>query len=313
MKLKIGNQVINMPDFFVVGAPKCGTTSLYDYLKMSTKLFLPEIKEPQFFAYKNLGNQFKSVNSPNNVKTRNFIIHLKDYQKLFLKASNNQIIGDFSTHYLRYSNSFIENIKEVYGDRVAELKIIILLRDPIDRAFSHYTMRLRDNNENLTFREAVNPKIIEDRLKDNYLPSYDYLRFSQYKKDIDNLKNTFPLCKIYHFKDFITDTENVLKDLSSFLEIQDDLKIILNQNFQESNISGVPKRGILNHVFFTVIFRKNLIKSFIPVKIRKRYRSQVKTTIGKKLMFKPKITSSEREYLESLLCEEIETFENFKY
>ena len=68
MKINIDNQEVNLPDFFVVGAPKCGTTSLYDYLKSSDNIFLPKVKEPQYFAYKNFGNYFKCMGVRNFCK-----------------------------------------------------------------------------------------------------------------------------------------------------------------------------------------------------------------------------------------------------
>lgn len=313
MKINIDNKEVYLPDFYVVGAPKCGTTSLYDYLKVSSSIFLPKIKEPQYFAYKNFGNYFKSPNSSNKLKKRSFITNFKDYQKLFSKASNNQVIGDFSTHYLRFSDSFIENISEIYGNKAKEIKIIIILRNPVERAYSHFLMRLRDNNEDLSFVDAINPSTIENRLKDGYLPSYDYLRFSSYFDDIQKFKAKFPNCRIYNFTDFVKDTKSILNDLISFLQIKSECDAVLNQNFGKSNVSGLPKRGILNKLLFKLIFRRNIIKNLIPIKLRQKSKGFIKQRFGKKLMDKPEMTLEEKKYAQKILEQEISSFENFSY
>jgi hypothetical protein len=313
MKINIDNQEVNLPDFFVVGAPKCGTTSLYDYLKSSDNIFLPKVKEPQYFAYKNFGNYFKSPNSSNKRKKRSFITSFQDYKKLFLEASNNQVIGDFSTHYLRFSDSFIENINDIYGNKSKEIKIIMILRNPVERAYSHFVMRLRDNNEDLSFVDAINPRIIENRLKDGYLPSYDYLRFSSYAEDIQKFKANFPNCRIYNFSDFVNDTKTVLNDLILFLEIKSEYNGILNQNFGKSNVSGIPKRGILNKLLFKLIFRRNIIKNLIPIKFKQKWKGFIKQRFGKKIMDKRKMTQEESEYAHKILVKEISSFEHFSY
>jgi hypothetical protein len=313
MRITHNNQEVNLPDFFVVGAPKCGTTSLFNYLKLSNNIFLPKVKEPHYFAYKDLGKYFKSPDSARELKLRPFITSFQEYKSLFSGTSNNQIIGDFSTHYLRFADSFIENVKEVYGNKARDIKIIIMLRNPVDRAFSHYTMRLRDNSEDLSFIDAINPGTIENRMEDMYLPSYDYIRFSEYAEDIKKLKNTFPNCRIYKFNDFTNDTLGTLTDIVSFLEVQSDINILLNQKFNKSNISGLPKRGFTNDIIFKLVFRRNIIKKLLPSVIKQKSRDYVKSILGKRILDKPKITPQEFDYTKKMLAKEIYIFENFSY
>src|SRR5690554_930241 len=124
MEVTYQNTVFNAPDFFVVGAPKCGTTSIYEHLQNDPNVFLSKVKEPQFLAYKNQRNEYKIENSKR--KYTGIIFETNDYLGLFDEARPNQLIGDFSTHYLRFSNEFVKNVRDLYGpQKMSKLKIII--------------------------------------------------------------------------------------------------------------------------------------------------------------------------------------------
>lgn len=113
------SQDTNWPNFFAVGPPKAGTTSLYAHLKSHPQVFLPEVKEPNYFSTR-----------PS--------ISLEEYRRLYLKAASFRAIGDMSPFYLWDENA-PRNIHAVSPDA----KIIIVLRDPVARAYSHFLMYQR--------------------------------------------------------------------------------------------------------------------------------------------------------------------------
>src|ERR1051325_186535 len=111
-----------LPNFFIVGAARSGTTSLYEYLSQAHSIYMSPIKEPHFFAPNARSSQYSRV-----------IRDWYEYLKLFDHVKNEIAIGEASPSYLwdHESPTFIQRT-------IPQARIIILLRDPIKRAFSHY-------------------------------------------------------------------------------------------------------------------------------------------------------------------------------
>ena len=137
----------NKPNFLVVGAAKSGTTSLFNYLTQHSDIYIPEVKECRFFSqlpknYKGLGAEF----FPNSGITDERV-----YFNLF-SGHEDKVCGDMSNDYLYYYEKSIKNIKKYLGN---EIKIVIVLRNPIDRAYSNYMHHIRDGWENISFEQAL--------------------------------------------------------------------------------------------------------------------------------------------------------------
>ena len=133
------SELTKKPDFFIVGAPKCGTTSFYHYLRQHPQIFMPENKEPHYF-----GSDLKK-------RSDEFIKTEEEYLSLFKDADPSQITGEASTYYL-YSKAAREEIKS-YNPHA---KIIIMLRNPIDFLHSLHAQLLFSGNEDvIDFSEAL--------------------------------------------------------------------------------------------------------------------------------------------------------------
>ncbi len=130
------------PNFFIVGAQNCGTTSLYSYLKQHPDVFMPALKEPHYFAQITPSREQRYL--------RTIIRDRGQYLKLFSHAKDYKAIGEASPSYLWEANAPARIQKAV-----PQAKIIILLRDPIERAYSHYLMDVREGLQDLPFYEAV--------------------------------------------------------------------------------------------------------------------------------------------------------------
>ena len=116
--------------FFIVGAPKAGTTSLHHYLKQHPDVYVPERKEMHFFSQPEVLNTY--------YETEEMVKSSDEYEKHYEDASNEQICGDITPSYL-YNNNAANRIYSFSP----EAKIIIILRDPVERAISHYLMDVR--------------------------------------------------------------------------------------------------------------------------------------------------------------------------
>ena len=145
----------NKIDFFLVGAARCGTTSLYNYLNNNNEIYLPKIKEPNFFS---------EVDSPKledhdlpipNVSYHSKIINSREvYDTLYTEAKKSQLKGDTSPSYLWDKNT----AKKIFNHN-PKAKIIISLRQPLDRAYSHYIMNYYTGvDTSKSFVEALNSK-----------------------------------------------------------------------------------------------------------------------------------------------------------
>jgi hypothetical protein len=125
------------PNFFIIGAPKCGTTSLYEWLAEHPKIFMSNFKEPHYF---NTDDTFRSI------------VNEADYMKLFDAAgSEHQAVGEGSTWYF-FSKSAVSNIENFTA---GEAKYIVCLRNPLEMVHSLHAQNIFSGNESVTdFEEA---------------------------------------------------------------------------------------------------------------------------------------------------------------
>ena len=120
----------NWPNFYIVGAPKAGTTSMYEYLKNVPGIYMSAIKEPNYF----------SINTvPDNHPVLKPIRDKMKYLSLFDDVTNEKIIGEASPDYLPDPDA-----PHLIHQVAPHAHIVIILRDPVERAFSDY---LRESAE----------------------------------------------------------------------------------------------------------------------------------------------------------------------
>lgn len=127
------------PNFFIVGAQKAGTTSLWQYLRRHPQVYMSHVKEPQFFSQDRVQIDQDLMVTPE-----------RDYLQLFRDARGFRAVGEASTSYLWHP--------EVAGrirDKITAAKIVILLRDPIERAYSHYLMDIMDGGPSKPFYDLI--------------------------------------------------------------------------------------------------------------------------------------------------------------
>lgn len=121
------------PNFFIVGAPKCGTTAMFEYLRVHPDVFMPDFKEPHYF-----GRDLAFRRHPR-------VTRLEDYLALFSPAENESLRGEASVWYL-YSETAAREIKEF----CPSAKIIIMLRNPVEMMRSLHSHLLYYGAENIT-------------------------------------------------------------------------------------------------------------------------------------------------------------------
>ena len=283
MIIQLKKSEVKLPDFIIIGAARSGTTFLFHYLRQHPQVFMPDNKEPCFFSF--MGNS-RTFEDPNLKKQ--YIRKKDDYIRLFKLAKDDQIIGEGSTTYLYTFKDTIKNIKRVYGSHLKNLKIIALLRNPAERAYSHYLHFIRRKNEPYSFLESLKPEIIKKRIPIN--PSYDYIGYGLYYEPIKAFKEEFPLFKVYLFEE-IKERDSFLSDVCLFLGI--DQKVPIDTNFL-SNPSGLPKNKV-SEIILKMISRDSAIKRSFNKLFPKNY--SIKHKLILKLLRRTRLNESVKKIL----------------
>jgi hypothetical protein len=192
-----------LPTFFIIGAPKCGTTSLHSYLDQHPEIGMSLMKETHFFiGPENIRNTVKRVDD------------LDEYEKLFEPAF--AVRGEASPSYTAYPmhKGASERIKET----VPEAKFIYLVRDPIDRTMSHYMHRVALAGERRPPQEALGEAL--DKLPDANLP---YICPSLYASQLDHYLRLFPQERILVVDqaDLFANRREALREMFAFLSVDE--------------------------------------------------------------------------------------------
>ena len=241
---------MNLPNLLIVGAAKSGTTSLHNYLKQHPEIFMSNHKEPHFLINKEIGEN----RIPKGVKK------LNEYSSLFDGSDTFKYRGESSAMYLQFPNIAIKNIKK-YLEK--DLKIIIMLRNPIDRAFSGYQHVKRFNvDEELTFAQALD--VCEDRYfkQTSITPATRYIHIGMYYDFVKKFMHSFSdQIHVIIYDDFITDTQNELSKVFSFLKVKK-----IDVNITEKYMVGgwKWKNSFFKNTFMKNFFLKKIIKKIIP-------------------------------------------------
>jgi hypothetical protein len=198
------------PDFLLVGAARAGTTALDRYLRQHPQVYLPRVKEPCFFAFAGSRPQYRRG------KFSFAVTGKVAYASLFRDRKPGQIAGDLSTPYLFLYRETIGNIVRYHPDPSA-LRIVMILRQPVDRAYSQYRWRRRDGREELSFREAVDAE--PRRKAEGYSFDYLYLERSHYAPALQAYRECFPHLLVLFYEDLRQQPEQTLQRLCNFLGI----------------------------------------------------------------------------------------------
>lgn len=284
----------DLPNFLIVGTAKAATTTIHEYLKQHPEIFMTDWKEPSFFKFKDQKNIRFTTGRP--VK---FVTNLDFYKSLFKDGKKKEIRGESSTPYLYFYKESISNIKNVIPNAINEVKILIVLRNPIDRAYSQYMMKVRDLVEDLTFLEAI--KCETRRINENAHFDFFYTDRGLYYKQVKAYLDEFKNVKIVLYNDFKEDYIKVLNSIIKFLGLAEfNFRAIHNQN-----ISGAPKIKFISRIFKEDYFIKRLILNLMPYRIKE----YITNKIFNKNLKKVEIDNESKKYLRNFYREEINKLE----
>lgn len=182
--------------FFVLGAPKCGTTSLVGLLRQHPDISVSKPKEPRFFQDADLYRRGMGF-----------------YQEFFADRTNGQLTCDATITYFGERDEAISRIAEFYG--TAAPRFVLMLRDPVERAWSVYLQRRRLMLEERTFAAAIEADM--DLPREEQL----YLNHSSYGLNLKRWLAVFPIdCFMFQTMERLRDDQHgLLREVCAFLDV----------------------------------------------------------------------------------------------
>ncbi|WP_170763229.1 sulfotransferase domain-containing protein [Ruegeria lacuscaerulensis] len=286
-----------LPDFLIIGAARAGTTALHSYLRQNPSIFMPSVKEPNFFSFE---GETLNCTGPGADYINNSVVDLDAYRALFAPAPAGSIRGEASPLYL-YSPKAPARIHH----HIPHVRMVVILRNPIDQALSHYLYAVKQRIEPLEdFAEALDAE--ETRLDAGWQPLFGYSRFPRYAEQLSRYFRLFDRDQflIRTYEDFQTDPQGLIADITEFIGADTGFCPDVSSQL---NAGGVPR----SRVFQDFLMKPNpvtgLIARVMPQETRWKIRDQLsRFNLKRDVEMPPRA----RAILRERLLPEIETLEH---
>jgi Sulfotransferase domain len=248
------------PTFLIIGAMKCGTTSLHHYLRLHPEIQIPLVKEPNYFS--GPPGRFPYPLGSKRIET------LVQYEDLF--DSGVDVRGEASPNYALYPQR--TGVPERIKETVPDAKLIYLVRDPVERAVSQYHLHVSTVGEQRPLREALGD------LSDQYSP---YTCPGFYAKQLDRYLEHFSQGKILIIDqaDLLKERGGTLRRIFSFLEVDE---FFDSPGFDEEMNAGRDHRSFSKVVAFTAWARTTPLQR-LPRGLRVFMRRSAENVMSKPL------------------------------
>lgn len=206
------------PDFLIIGAPKAGTTALHDALAKHPQLFATKPKEPKFFLTDGRRPPRQEHRGPGDGHSRReWVWRLRDYEQLFGSAPAGSLRFESTPFYL-WSQASHRRIATALGP---EIRLIAVIRDPIDRAFSNWSHLRADGLE--PERDFISACLAErDRVAAGWAPFWRYLELGRYGEQFEHLFRHIDRerVRVYRYRQLIDEPQQTLHDICAFLGVR---------------------------------------------------------------------------------------------
>ncbi|SMF13341.1 Sulfotransferase family protein [Alteromonadaceae bacterium Bs31] len=258
---------MRLPNFFIIGAAKCGTTSLQEYLNQHPDVYFGPYKEPNYYSFAGETLSLAGPAKPENIQELLYfhtITDLVSYQKQFEDVADEAAIGDASVRYLYYPET-AERIKLACPDA----RLIVVLREPVSRLYSHYTMMVQKQLEPLPFAEAIEQE--DARVAADWGYDWHYTRVSNYAEQLKRYFSCFDREQIliHLHDDLVKDAFSVYEKSCVHLGIDASFKPVMTQRrkvaYKPNNLA-VDK--LINWPNPLTNFMKNNLSFRVQTKVR---------------------------------------------
>lgn len=267
-----------LPTFLIIGAAKAGTSSLYHYLQQHPEIFMSPLKEPRFFTFEDRAPRFSG---PLTLMNSTSVTDLAAYRALFDGVRGEKAIGEASAIYLYYYETTPERIQR----HVPDAKLIVMLRNPVERAYSSFVYLVAEGYETLDFERALEEE--ERRILDHWAPMFHYVRRGRYLAQVRRYLEVFGANQvgIFLYEDFARDPGDVVRDIFRFLGVQHTYTPDLSVRY---NVSGIPRYRLLH----AALRHLRRAKPFFPPAVSEPV-SRIASTLRRRTLVAPPPMSTE--------------------
>ena len=224
---------------------------MFETLNQHPGIFIPQRKECRYFSC--VLGEFAG---PGPNYANNVIRSLEEYQGLFKKAKPGQLCGDISPDYLYYHQNAVPKI---LNEKNAQVPIIIILRNPIDRAYSGYLYQVRNGREKLSFEDALD--VEEERRQANWAWGWFYVNGGLYAEQVKAYTDNFERVLLLLFEEDVI-TGQAAGKILNFLNLDSLPEDLRNLH---TNTSGYPKNRLLHRVTTRVLGDELIVRKIKDV------------------------------------------------
>jgi hypothetical protein len=285
-----------LPDFLGIGAAKAGTTALYRYLAQHPEIHMSRRKELNFFIADQQPPRFSGPGD-RTIINRDVIWRLDDYRRQFAGARDGQLVGEVSPRYL---------VAEGAAERILALlpraRLFAILRQPADRAWSHFMMGRRDGFEPCsTLEEAIADE--PRRIAENWAAGR-YFERGVYAAQLEPYLRLFPpeRLRVYLYDELVADLGGLLRDLFTFLGVAADF---VPDTRERPNRSGDLRNPVLRWLWTRTHAWRAPLRPLLP----KAVRSLVSGWVIARPLVRAEMPAGTRRWLTDLYAEDIRRLE----
>jgi hypothetical protein len=282
------------PTFLVVGAARCGTTGLVEGLRSHPRVFVTDPKEPHYFALHRVGASFTAPGDAHTIN-RVAVTARGAYLALYPAEHSYVALGDASVSTMYYPEESIPEIKAMNSD----MKLVVMLRDPVARAWSsHQYMRARGFETEPDFLAAV--ALEEERKAAGWHHIWHYTSQSRYAHQVEALLDAFPREQVgvFFFDDLERDYDKTLRRVLEFLDVPD--PEAAGRDIPRVNISGRP-RFAAAHTALGWAVGNERVRTFVKEHTSYRFRERIRRT----LLRQDVLPAAAREQLDPLFADDL--------
>lgn len=260
--------------FLIVGTAKAGTTSIYYYLVQHPDVFIPK-KETFFFLrdiYRTVDLPYPYQRAPDTM-----VLERSEYEVL-LEPVGERVQGEVGTGYLFHHEVSIPRIKEEFGD---DVNIAIILRNPVDRAFSSYNHFIKDLHEDLSFEESLSAE--NERAENSWDFMWRHRALGLYSQQVQAFKENFSQVKVFRYEDLQKNPLVMMAQLFKFIGVEPLKTLNVSKQF---NPSGEPRSRVLQKLLIHENPLKRVLRPIVRFFMsdggRERLRKELKSKNLKK-------------------------------
>jgi hypothetical protein len=288
-----------LPDFCVIGAPKAGTTALHAALTQHPELFMSRVKEPKYFL---CDGGPPRQNGPGDAHSaREWIWRLDDYEALFDGAPDGTLRGESTPLYLADP----EAIARMHV-LIPNAKLIVIVRDPVDRAYSNWTHLWSDGLEPIgDFVTACGEE--QRRMDAGWAPFWQYLGLGHYGAQLEGLYRVYPRDQVHvlRYKQLVDTPRETLNRICGFLGVAPDVVVAL----PAENVSTYVEPTLTTRVLQGLLRAGATVGSLFPPQVWRTASAPLLRALKNRHRNRPELSEADRRQLVARFAEDIKLLE----